>query len=658
MTPLSLQNIEIINLTNNAAAAPRTVGLVNAGQAEEVTNDDSNSDLTITGLAATVAQLNVFDTDQDTTFSYISTAGTQTVGLAVDNVTPEVILGVAVAPDITLAGIETINLVSGDGTTQANTFDLFANAANTIDINGVADLTMTLGAGTTSVSLIDGSEATGDLAITLINQPGVLTTTAVSVYGGAGDDTLNVSAETTSNVSVAGNAGDDTIAMGSVAHALSVNDSIDGGTGTNTLSTTFASADAVDGATNQINNIQILELTTALGGALSAVGVDSTIVEVDVEVAAALTTAASTVTGGAGTFTLDLGTTAAGNVGALAHAVTVSDGAAVVSTTDTAVITNLSVNSTTGSNVNVFAGQNITSAGYENLELNTGTASPAPQTIGTLTITADSTSAATSLDIDGNDQVTIASLTNNSSGLMTVDASGLSVTTTANGLTLTTNATVASGTQSITGSAGIDTITVVGNYASTILGGTGADVITGGTAADSIHGGEGNDNLTGSGGNDTIRGEAGDDTISSIVAGVVSIDGGAGNDTVSLAATLAATDVVNGGDGIDTLSVTAEITGITGVGVTNFEILQTAGAAADMSATANNTGWTTVFADAASVAVTNASSTLNTYQIDNSATTTHSFGRLTDTATNALTLQTTQVDNTVAASSWTLNSRP
>jgi Ca2+-binding RTX toxin-like protein len=89
----------------------------------------------------------------------------------------------------------------------------------------------------------------------------------------------------------------------------------------------------------------------------------------------------------------------------------------------------------------------------------------------------------------------------------------------------------------ITGGAGNDQIT----------GGSGNDTVSGGDGDDNVLGGSGNDELTGDAGNDTLDGEAGDDVVDGGADDDV-VSGGADNDTVLGGD---GNDVVNGNDGDD-----------------------------------------------------------------------------------------------------------
>jgi Ca2+-binding RTX toxin-like protein len=80
----------------------------------------------------------------------------------------------------------------------------------------------------------------------------------------------------------------------------------------------------------------------------------------------------------------------------------------------------------------------------------------------------------------------------------------------------------------------------------TVFAGQGADVIKGGKGADILWGGDHNDAFTGGLGIDQIRGEAGDDSINWTAGDQVDsvIDGGTGNDTITVTGSAASTNVV------------------------------------------------------------------------------------------------------------------
>ena len=98
-------------------------------------------------------------------------------------------------------------------------------------------------------------------------------------------------------------------------------------------------------------------------------------------------------------------------------------------------------------------------------------------------------------------------------------------------------------TSSITGGTGNDTI-IGEDGADTLNGGDGTDSLVGGAGADTLNGGNGNDTISAGTGNDSINGGADNDLIiiveSSLDGSDVTIDGGAGTDTLRISETGAA----------------------------------------------------------------------------------------------------------------------
>jgi len=322
---------------------------------------------------------------------------------------------------------------------------------------------------------------------------------------------------------------------------------------------------------------------------------------------------------------------AAGAARLLAHALTVVDTG--TANTDVLVISNNAKNA--GATTNGFNGQNISSTGYETVRLSSGdTANAVASTIGTLTITADSATANTALTLSGLNAINITAITTNSTGLLTIDASGITNDNSAALLTIGGTTSSAGGTQSITDSTGNDTITV-GNFAATIRAGLGADTLVGGSAADSILGEAGADVITSNGGNDTLFGGDGNDTITAGV-GTQNINGDAGDDRVVIAGNLTDGDTISGGTGTDTYVTSAPILA-NYAGVTEFEIIEFSAAVTQNMA--RYTGTTFIRADmaaAAALTLTGASASLTELRLINGSTA--SFALNTGTAADTLTI--------------------
>lgn len=117
---------------------------------------------------------------------------------------------------IVAAGIENLNVVSGGGDNTWNSMTFGANtSARTVTITGAKNLDLAFAAnfgevnagnGTVGVSMIDGSAATGKLAINVANV--VAATAGLTVKGGSADDTIT--AKATGEQTFTGGAGKDT----------------------------------------------------------------------------------------------------------------------------------------------------------------------------------------------------------------------------------------------------------------------------------------------------------------------------------------------------------------------------------------------------------------------------------------------------------------
>lgn len=248
VTPARLANMEVISAT---ATAIGTLNLINGGQVTNVNNNGSTAALTVSNIAAG-ADLAVSNTATATQFDYATVTGTQSANLTIDGVTG--------GADITIAGVETLNVTSTGN--AANVADIIAAAATTVGIDGAADLNIS-GAATNldAATLIDASGMVGDLTIEV--SPQVSNTTATIVRGGLGDDTFVVTGTQ--------------IGTGTVASTLN------GGLGNNTISATFAAdqANVVDAGSITITNIQNVDLIasddTKVGTAVD-LGLNATLV--------------------------------------------------------------------------------------------------------------------------------------------------------------------------------------------------------------------------------------------------------------------------------------------------------------------------------------------------------------------------------------------
>jgi len=118
--------------------------------------------------------------------------------------------------------------------------------------------------------------------------------------------------------------------------------------------------------------------------------------------------------------------------------------------------------------------------------------------------------------------------------------------------------TTGTGDDSITASDGNDIISVSSGN-NTVYGGAGNDSITAGNGNDLLEGGDGADTIVGGGGTDTIYGGNGNDSITA--SGLLTIDAGAGDDTVTInSAVLAGAGSIDLGTGKNVLAQTGSVT--------------------------------------------------------------------------------------------------
>ena len=643
--PRSLANIETINLTViNTSASSATLDLLNAGQAQTVTNYGSTaSEVTFLNIASG-ANLAVTNVDNvDTNFSYVA-GNTVAADLTVTGV------GTANATTITISNAgAAVNLISAGTLANSVILDTASNIT-AVTVAGAANLTLSAVDATTVNANQTGNVFSGNLTFTA----GV----AATVNGGSGNDALTGADNVVGNIS--GNDGNDSITAGgagSLTHADSLNgglgndvitnadlvantstaasnDTIVGGGGVDTLVSGSAAFALVDNtaanAVQSISGIEAITVSDALGASLTLSKIQAGIQTVTL----------NALTGAARTVTFDSGVAATVNLNAAA-AQQLTVAAAGTGTSDSLTIAN------TTAATDVFAGQAYVVSSYETVTLNGGTTTTrATQDTAAITGTAG----VTAINFTGNNTFDVANSAAITAG--TINASGLTGAAILDmGNTASVGVTSIIGSDNNVASGNGDVLFGQAAAATTITAGAGNDAITGGSAADSIDGGTGLDTITGGGGNDVLRGGAGNDTIT-VGAGAAFVDGGADDDFIATGTELGQTDTIDGGAGTDTLSITAAVTSpAIGSRVTNVEYLQTTDSSQDLSQFTATT-LTRVVDEAASLELTNAASTLTTISLDATATDLLSMARLTDTSNNSVTLLAT---GTVGISDITLS---
>jgi len=401
--------------------------------------------------------------------------------------------GTTAEADLTLAGIETINITGG--ASNSTLAALTTAAATTINFDGDSKVTIT--------AALEGGA-------TVINASA--NTAGVTVN-------LNPDAAATFTGSPAA----DTVTM--TDNALTTVTSINGGEGSDTI----AFSDAAD--------ITILTGPSVSGFENLRATVSETSEDYDVSLISGITGLEASA---ADTASKDVMFRNASGTETLR--IMAGDGAGVTLAVDgPADAITVTYASALGGGVSVGSNGSTALAQFETINIvGGGTAT----NTGALTIGSAST-----INVSGIAAVTLG---NSSSTVLTsIDASGL--TGVAGGLTMGTNAGTALFPQTIIGSASADTI-IGADGADTITGGAGNDIINGAEATDTIIGGAGNDNITGDLGSDILSGGAGNDifTVDNdtdfvTLATPEVIDGGDGTDTLAFtedaSTTLANTDL-------------------------------------------------------------------------------------------------------------------
>jgi Ca2+-binding RTX toxin-like protein len=406
--------------------------------------------------------------------------------------------GTTANADLTLAGIETINITGG--AIKSTLAALTTAAATSINFDGDTSVTIT--------AALEGGATTVNASAN---------TAGVSVQ-------LNPDAAT--GTTFTGSAAADTVTMAD--DALTQLTSINGGDGNDTI----AFSDAAD--------ITILTGPMVSGfETLRATAIEAS-EDYDVSLISGITglqAAAADNAGGDVMFKNASGSETARVMGTDGIGVTLAvDGAADAITVTYA--------SALGGGLSVGSNGGTSLAQYETINIISG-GSTASNT-GALTI-----GSAGSITVTGAASLTLGA--SSSTVLTSIDASGM---TGIAALSMGTNAGTALFPQTIIGSPGGADTLIGADGADTITGLGGNDIINGAESTDTIIGGAGNDNITGDLGSDILSGGAGNDTFTVdndtdfiTLATPEVVDGGDGTDTLTFtedaSLTIANTDLHN-----------------------------------------------------------------------------------------------------------------
>jgi hypothetical protein len=571
----NVSNVEVVNGTFTAAG---TLSLLGATGVTQVASSGSTAAANFTNISSTDIALKTANTDQNATFAFTTAAVAGTADTAT------LTLSGQTAGTNTIAGVETLNVVSSDA---ANTLTaLTAAAATTLNISG--DQNLNLGADNTVATTVDASALTGNLTM------GTDVAANTTLTAGSGNDTITNTGTADNVDKIYAGAGDDTVIF---AAGFANTDTVEGGDGRDELRLDDADATGYTTPTTRlVSGFEQLQITGDLAASLTTATIQEGIEEVVFN---------NGINTGL-TLTLDAGTRQVefeAAIGANGESFTVSDTG--TATDDTLTFEN------GAAATDVFTNDDFTINGFENVIINnSGTGAATTQNIDNFTINAD-TGGSTTLTVTGSNAMTFEAITAG-----TIDFSGVSAASTGNTITM--------------GAAAVSV--------STITGSAGADVLVG-DASSTIHGGAGNDTITGGAGNDVLNGDDGNDTIVT-GAGADTVNGGAGNDVVNANSDLSATDVLDGGEGTDVLALDAAATAATALGVSNFETLRmdTAALTQDMVVFGVNSSFTALDVNVAGLATfTNVGAGITSLYNQTSGGSA-SITRLIDNSTNELTV--------------------
>jgi Ca2+-binding RTX toxin-like protein len=208
VTPALLSSIENVTITNTALA---TLGMANATGTTSLNLQSAAGALTVTGLGKAVG-VTLSDSAQNHTITYNDVDGSaDSATVTLSNIT---------AGTHSLLGIETLSLVAS-GTSNVLTA-LTATQATRINVSGSAGVNLGAALGTAALT-VDASTATG--VLTVITGA---STTGQTITGGSGNDVITMGGTVADSVN--GGAGNDTIVI--TAATLTAADTIVGGAGT------------------------------------------------------------------------------------------------------------------------------------------------------------------------------------------------------------------------------------------------------------------------------------------------------------------------------------------------------------------------------------------------------------------------------------------
>ena len=511
VTPASIKSVEDVTVTVITNSA--TIDFTNATGITALTSQASSgagNTVTLQGIGASVG-VAIKDTSMAHTITYSDVTGSSdSATVSVSNVSQ------ATGIVTSILGVETLTLnATGSASSGSTTGIGTLTATQTTKLNVTGDKALNI------VDNLESNIVTVDASKTSAGVNLDFGGTNMVVTGGSGND--DFSFEVAGDVSVVGGAGNDTFRFDATG-TLTTADTVTGGDGTDTLNATSANLVTVSASTPttyKITGVETITANTAVANAATITlgNISTTANRLNLTEANA----------GTSTFAFSAGDNTLSNAKATVGGITVSAAGTGVSDT-------LTIVHGAASSVDSLNGQSLTSTGFETVTINTtGTGAAGTQTVGAVSVTATGT-ATSKLVVTGSNQLTTGVVT-----VSQIDASGMTKSAGSTGLDMVTGAnTATSVTGSAADDDLWGNITTATN--ATITAGAGNDTITAGDGNDVLTGGDGDDVINGAAGNDSIDGGAGNDrVIIAADANLTTADtivGGDGTDIVSFTANM------------------------------------------------------------------------------------------------------------------------
>jgi len=534
--PSVLKNVEAVSVEGTGAVI---FNVTNATGITKLTNAASSSTVEFRNVdVATAIQINNTASANTVTYKSNTLSGdTDNASISVDGLTGTLTIADVDASTSDTYASETITLNSSGTASTIGTLTTTNLGATKLVVTGDQNLTITANTDATTggvtLKTIDASAFTGSLSITGAHN--TASQAGNTVTGGTGNDTLG------------GGAGNDIISGGTGNDSITAGDGIDslsGGANNDTfvMAGNLTSDDTVDGG----DGTDVLTTTAAITG---TAGKNVSSIETVVASATGIEISAAAVSG----------------VSTLRYDV---DGAGTVTFSNLAGTETIDLRTATGSNDSVTATKAVDgTADSQTVTIGNSTGSTAVA-LGTLTLNDAETI-----------NITSSLVANSINSLVSSDATKLNVTATS-GLTVT--AFTATALKTIDASASTAAFIMgaaIGSSSVTLTGGSANDTLIGSAGNDSVVGGAGDDGiqLGGAGGNDNWSGGDGNDTfisvnaITSDITANDSLSGGAGTDTLQFGSDtsgVAAIDLTGSG-------ILANVTGVEKIVLADTDTAQT-----------------------------------------------------------------------------------